>query len=70
MDLFSATEHDNTEVGNIYIGNCVEAMGWASDHVGYIIDAGNGISKVRSCHVDSLVFSGWRFTSSSVSIKW
>ena len=38
----SATEHVNATVGNIYIGNCVEPMDWAGEHVGYIIDASDG----------------------------
>ena len=43
----SATEHVNATVGNIYIGNCVEPMDWAGEHVGYIIDASDGRSNVR-----------------------
>lgn len=42
VQMMSATVHDNTTVGNIYVGNCVEPMDWAGGNVGYIIDASNG----------------------------
>ena len=45
--LMSATEHANATVGNIYIGNCVEPMEWAGEHVGYVIDASDGRSNVE-----------------------
>ena len=44
--LMSATEHINATVGNIYIGNCVEPLEWAGEHVGYVIDASHGRSNV------------------------
>ena len=50
LRMLSAVDHNNTMLGNIYISNCVEPMGWAGDHVGYIIDASNGRSKLISNH--------------------
>ena len=48
LRLMSATEHSNTTLGKIYIGNCVEPMQWAGEHVGYVIDASDGRSNVMS----------------------
>ena len=48
LRLMSATEHSNTTLGKIYIGNCVEAMQWAGEHVGYVIDASDGRSNVNA----------------------
>jgi hypothetical protein len=47
LQMMSATHHTNTTVGNIYVGNCVEPMHWAGEHVGYIIDTSHGTSNVR-----------------------
>ena len=48
LRLMSATEHSNTTLGKIYIGNCVEPMQWAGEHVGYVIDASDGRSNVNA----------------------
>ena len=46
--LMSATQHNNAELGKIYIGNCVEPLQWAGEHVGYVIDASDGRSNVNA----------------------
>lgn len=46
LRMMSAVDNTNDIVGSIYIGNCVEPMAWAGEHVGYIIDASNGIPDV------------------------
>ena len=48
LRLMSATEHSNTTLGKIYIGNCVEPMQWAGEHVGFVIDASDGRSNVNA----------------------
>ena len=48
LRLMSATEHNNAKVGKIYIGNCVEPLQWAGEHVGYVIDASDGRSNVNA----------------------
>ena len=50
LQMMSATVHTNPAVGNIYVGNCVEAMDWAGGNVGYIIDVSGGTSIVRFYH--------------------
>ena len=46
LRMMSAIDNSNSELGNIYIGNCQEPMAWAGGHVGYIIDASHGRSNV------------------------
>ena len=46
LRMMSAIDNNNSELGNIYIGNCQEPMAWAGEHVGYIIDASHGRSNV------------------------
>ena len=46
LRMMSAVDNNNDTVGGIYIGNCIEPMDWAGEHVGYIIDASNGIPDV------------------------
>ena len=55
LRLMSATEHNNTTLGKIYIGNCVEPMQWAGEHVGYVIDASDGRSNVNAIGMESIV---------------
>ena len=58
LQPMSATEHNNnTVVGKIYIGNCVEALEWAGEHVGFIIDAGNGTFNITLHPEGALLFS-------------
>jgi len=73
LRMMSATEHFNALVGNIYIGNCVEPMAWAGEHVGYIIDASHGTSDVECHHCLSLpraAFPIGTLSSSSVPCEW
>ena len=57
LQLMSATEHYNTVVGKIYTGNCVEALEWAGERVGFIIDASNGTFNVTLHLEGALLFS-------------
>ena len=43
LRMMSAVRNNNDAIGKIYIGNCVEPIEWAGDHVGYILDASHGI---------------------------
>ena len=45
--LMAATAYSNVRVGNIYVGNCMEALDWAGHNMGYIIDCSHRRSSLK-----------------------